>query len=236
MIKAKAPMGIKAIIFDKDGTLFDFAATWGAWAADVIASETGDDAERAAKLAETLGFDLAAKVFLPTSIVIASPARDIVQAAMPYLKETSVDDVLSRWNDLAAMAPQVEATPLIPFTDRLRAAGLQLGVATNDAEHPARAHLSVAGVEGAFDFIAGSDSGYGGKPEAGQLMAFCTQTGVPADACVMVGDSTHDLHAGRAAGMTCVAVLTGVADADELAPFADIVLPSIAQLPEWLGI
>ena len=50
----------------------------------------------------------------------------------------------------------------------------------------------------------------------------------------MVGDSTHDLHSGRDAGMLTVAVLTGVAREDELAPHADIVLPDIGHLPGWL--
>jgi len=50
----------------------------------------------------------------------------------------------------------------------------------------------------------------------------------------MVGDSLHDLHAGRAAGMQCVAVLTGVAEAAELGPAADIVLPDIGHLAAWL--
>lgn len=229
-------MNIRGLVFDKDGTLFDFTATWGAWAADVIATETRNAPERRAGLARVLGFDLATLTFHPSSIVIASAARDIAQAAMPYLEDGSVDAVLARWNALAARAPQVEATPLIPFVAGLKDAGLRLGVATNDAEHPARAHLTAAGVAEAFDFIAGSDSGYGGKPEIGQLTAFCAATGLLPAQCVMVGDSTHDLHAGRAAGMTCVAVLTGVAQADELAPFADVVLPSIAQIPDWLGL
>jgi phosphoglycolate phosphatase len=50
----------------------------------------------------------------------------------------------------------------------------------------------------------------------------------------MVGDSRHDLIAGRAAGMPVVAVLTGVAGADELAPVADAVLPDIGHLPDWI--
>ena len=49
----------------------------------------------------------------------------------------------------------------------------------------------------------------------------------------MVGDSTHDLIAGRAAGMQTVGVLTGMAEA-ELAPLADAVLPDIGHLPDWL--
>jgi len=236
MILAKPPKPIRGIVFDKDGTLFDFNATWGAWAATVIQSETEGDTQRRDLLAQALGFDLTAKRFHPSSLAIASPARDIVLAAMPYLKETSIDVVLERWNALAAQAPQVEVTPLKPFLTKLRAAGLVVGVATNDAEAPARAHLAAVGVEDEFDFIAGSDSGFGGKPQTGQLTAFCEATGVAAQECLMVGDSTHDLEAGRAAGMTCVAVLTGVAEADELTPFADVVLPSVAQIPSWLGL
>jgi phosphoglycolate phosphatase len=50
----------------------------------------------------------------------------------------------------------------------------------------------------------------------------------------MVGDSLHDLHAGRAAGMRVAAVLTGLATAAELAPHADVVLRDIGHLPGWL--
>ncbi|MEC9104658.1 MAG: HAD hydrolase-like protein, partial [Pseudomonadota bacterium] len=51
----------------------------------------------------------------------------------------------------------------------------------------------------------------------------------------MVGDSTHDLIAGRAAGMVTVAVLTGLADAETLGPHADVVLPHIGHIPGWLA-
>jgi phosphoglycolate phosphatase len=36
--------------------------------------------------------------------------------------------------------------------------------------------------------------------------------------------------------MTTVGVLTGLATRDELAPQADVVLPDIAGLPEWLSL
>ena len=134
----------------------------------------------------------------------------------------------------AAQAPQAEAVPLIPFLESLRGRELALGVATNDAEAPALAHLTAAGVVGHFDFIAGSDSGYGGKPAPGQLLGFCAETGVPPDETIMVGDSLHDLKAGRAAGMRTFGVLTGLATQSELAPFADVVCPDIGHLPAWL--
>ena len=131
---------------------------------------------------------------------------------------------------------QVPAAALAPFLGGLRRSGLALGVATNDAEAPARAHLSDAGVADYFDFIAGYDSGHGAKPGAGPLLAFARAVGHPPGACAMVGDSLHDLHAARAAGMRAVGVLTGIASRAELAPMADVVLPSIADLPDWLGI
>ncbi|WP_342071804.1 HAD family hydrolase [Yoonia algicola] len=82
--------------------------------------------------------------------------------------------------------------------------------------------------------MAGYDSGHGGKPAPGQLLAFCAETGLDADHCVMVGDSTHDLRAGRAAGMRTIGVLTGPAPREELLPLADVVLPSIGDIPGWL--
>jgi hypothetical protein len=51
----------------------------------------------------------------------------------------------------------------------------------------------------------------------------------------MVGDSLHDLHAGRAAGMRCSGVLTGLRREADLAPHADVVLPHIGHLPDWLA-
>jgi phosphoglycolate phosphatase len=51
----------------------------------------------------------------------------------------------------------------------------------------------------------------------------------------MVGDSTHDLHAGRAAGMRTIGVLTGAAVAAQLSPFADVVLRDIGEIPAWLA-
>jgi len=162
--------------------------------------------------------------------------HDIAAAALPHVLETDANALIARFNAAAIDAPQIEATPLVPFLKHLRTAGLKLGVATNDAEAPARAHLGKANTLDLFDFVAGFDSGFGGKPAPGQLLGFCGATGLAPDTCVMVGDSTHDLHAGRAAGMATVAVLTGVATRSDLAPHADVVLGSIAALPEWLGL
>lgn len=223
-----------AVLFDKDGTLFDFGATWEAWAQSFLLRATNQDRPRARAIGADIGFDLDNRRFAPDSIVIAGTPAEVAQALAPHLPDRSLDQVLTLLNEEAEIAPQSEAVPLGPFLDGLRALGLRLGVATNDAETPALAHIDAAGVRDRFDFIAGFDSGHGAKPGPGQLLAFCDAVTVAPARAVMVGDSTHDLMAGRAAGMATVGVLTGMAGPDDLAGLADVVMPDIGHLTDWL--
>jgi phosphoglycolate phosphatase len=226
---------LQGLIFDKDGTLFEFSATWEAWAQAFLLRLTDGDRAAAAKIGQDIGFDMATRKFASDSVAIAGTPDEIAQALAPHFPDLSPDGMLAMLNDEATMAPQVEAVPLIPYLTGLRAQGIKLGVATNDSEEPALAHLNSAGVVELFDFIAGFDSGYGAKPAAGQLLAFCKQTGCDPSRVAMVGDSTHDLMAGKAAGMRCIAVLTGMAPRDVLAPYAEVVLQDIGNIPDWLS-
>ncbi|MEP1519940.1 HAD family hydrolase [Ascidiaceihabitans sp.] len=225
---------IKALIFDKDGTLFEFAATWEAWAQAMLLRLTSGDRVRAAQIGAQIGFDLDSRSFQNDSIVIAGTAGEIADVIAPLCPELSRDAVFELINDEAGAAPQIEAVPLGPFLRDLRSRGLKTGVATNDAEAPARKHLMAAGVVDHLDFIVGFDSGHGGKPAPGQLLAFCAATGCDPAHVVMVGDSTHDLRAGRAAGMRTIGVLTGMAGREILAPLADVIFPDIGHIPGWL--
>lgn len=226
---------IAGIVFDKDGTLFDFQATWGAWCRAVLDAESRGDPGLRAQMAEALGYDPDGDRFRPDSIVIGHTSGEVAAALLPFLPGETHAGLLARLDARAAVAPQRPAAPdLAALLAGLRARGLRLGVATNDTETPARAHLRHAGIEGAFDFIAGYDSGHGGKPGPGQLLAFADAFGLAPAACAMVGDSLHDLRAARAAGMVAVGVLTGFATAADLAPMADAILPSVADLPGWV--
>ncbi|OYU40044.1 MAG: phosphatase [Pseudorhodobacter sp. PARRP1] len=221
---------IDALIFDKDGTLFDFRLSWGAWTRSLLA-ELGDADGR---LAQVLGYDAARNDFAPDSPVIAMTTPEIADILLPHLPGLPLAELLARMNQLAADAPMVPAVDLPAVLGALRARGLKLGLATNDTEVPARRHLDGAGVLGLFDFVAGCDSGYGGKPAPGQLMAFVAHCGLVPARVAMVGDSLHDLDAGRAAGMKAVAVLTGIATRPDLEDHADVVLTNIAGLGAWI--
>ncbi|TCL10164.1 phosphoglycolate phosphatase [Shimia isoporae] len=227
-------MRADGLLFDKDGTLFDFAATWNAWAFDAIHGFAAGDSALADRIAEALAFDLTAKQFRPDSFVIAGTNREAAEAVAAVVPGADVDAIEIKMAQDAARAPLVPAVPLSPYLSGLRAKGLKLGVMTNDSEFSAQAQLDGAGVSGLFDFIAGFDSGYGAKPDPEPLLAFADKLELAPERVVMVGDSTHDLIAGRRAGMQTVAVLTGVALTEELAPYADVVLPDIGHITDWL--
>ncbi len=226
---------IAAILFDKDGTLFDFEATWGAWARGLALDLAQGDDAIARRLAEAIGYDLAQARFAPYSTVIAGTVAEVAELLLPHLPGRDLAGLVAELDHAAQHAPQVAAVDLPQCLGGLRAAGLRLGVATNDSEASARVHLAKAGVEGMFDFIAGYDSGFGAKPEPGPLLAFARAMGVAPRQVAMVGDSLHDMAAARAAGMRAVAVLTGPAPLALLQPASDTVLESIDGLAGWLA-
>lgn len=225
---------LDGIIFDKDGTLFDFRKSWGRWTQDLLSDLAKGNNSVAKGLGQIIGFDLETSEFAADSLVIAATTREIAQELVPHLPDYPLDTLIEQMNALAAATTMAPTVALVPLLTDLRKRGLKIGLATNDTEGPARAHLTKAGVLHLFDFVAGSDSGFGGKPAPGQLVAFAKSFGLAASRVAMVGDSHHDLIAGRNAGMYSVAVLTGVAAAADLAPHADVVLQDINGLPAWI--
>ncbi|HEY0213241.1 MAG TPA: HAD family hydrolase [Paenirhodobacter sp.] len=225
---------ISAIIFDKDGTLFDFQKTWGGWAAATLQSLAQGDAALAARLAAAMRYDPLTGRFAADSLVIAGTTGEVAELLQPMLPRFSVDGLAAELNRLSCEAPQTPAVDLADCLGGLRARGLRLGLVTNDSDAGARAHLQGAGIAGMFDFIAGYDSGYGAKPAPGQLLAFAGAVDIAPDRIAMVGDSLHDLAAARAAGMYAVGVLTGPATQAVLAPVADVVLDNIDGIAAWL--
>ncbi|WP_321364059.1 HAD family hydrolase [uncultured Celeribacter sp.] len=226
---------IEAILFDKDGTLMDFQRSWGPWGAAMIARCCGPDRQKQRALAEALGIDLVAQRFLPQSAVIAGTPDDVLALLLPFFPNNSAEEIAG-W-----LEPDAESFAPVPVPGvqeccaAFRQQGLGMAVVTNDFEAAAQDHLAQMELAPFFDVVIGYDSGYGGKPAPGPCLGAAERLGVAPEACVMVGDSLHDLEAGWRAGMLPVAVLTGVAQASELADHAAVVLNSVAELPAWLS-
>ena len=226
----KTLSSIRGLLFDKDGTLFDFEKTWNSWTSKILTEVSKQSNVSISALADAIDFDLKTGKLLPQSIVIAGTHRQVTAALHTKLSNWDFEHLESYLLDYVIETRQYEVVPLQKYFRKLKSEGLLLGVMTNDAEKGAQAHLAAAGILDLLDFVAGSDTGFGCKPAPEPLLAFAKITGLKPDEIAMVGDSLHDLQAAQAAGMMRIAVLTGVAKEDELKKHADLVLPSIANL------
>ena len=97
------------------------------------------------------------------------PAIPSPRLLLPHLPGWERAALVAQMKAEAAATPLVEVAPLRPLLAGLPARGLRLGLATNDDESSAHAHLASAGIADLFGFVAGWDSGFGGKPEAGAV-------------------------------------------------------------------
>ena len=230
---------LKALLFDKDGTLVDFAITWNGAASSVLATLAGEDDAIHAKLAAILHFDRATGAIQPTSPFVGGTVIDIAAHFAPVVGIDAADhdgfvDRLSQlFNEgaLASVAPIGDPLGLLTL---LKAEGYLLGIVTNDTESGARAQSQKLGLDALFDAIIGYDSGHGRKPDPGQIHAFMTAFGVEPEATALIGDTLHDLDAARAAGVMAIGVASGYLSADDLAPHADHVISDIMMLPKLL--
>ena len=222
-----------AILFDKDGVLLDFQATYGAWTQALLGEFAAGDATLLKVLATELAFDLETARFRPESLVIAGTLEEVAGVLAPHLSMSKAA-IACRLDETAMVVELAPPLPLKPLFSTLSAMGLCLGVVTNDSEASARAHLERVGITDEIAFLAGYDSGHGAKPGPGGVLAGAAALGATPARTLMVGDSLHDLMAGRAAGTGTLGVLTGVATRADLSPLADAVLPDIGHLPNWL--
>lgn len=231
---------IEGILFDKDGTLFDFAASWSGLnlAAGRMASQ--GDAALFEHLLRLGGADPATGRVAADSLLAVGNAAEIAalwaEAGSPFPAEELAErlDALFR-----AGAPHMApVTDLAELFARLKNRGLKLGIASSDGEAAIADAATHFGFADQLDFIAGYDSGHGFKPHPGMALAFSAVTGTPPQGLVMVGDNRHDMDMGRSAGFgLCVGVLTGTGTRATLDPCSDLVLDTIGELEAalWPG-
>lgn len=231
-------MKIRAVLFDKDGTLIDFDKTWQPVVERLALQVAEGDAEEAARLTRAVGFDERANRFAAGSIFAAGNNLELTDAWHPELAGQARAAKAVEYDIYFADA---SAHASVPLTDLphvlgvLRAGGLRLGIATNDATLSARKFSAAAGLDDHFEFIIGYDGVPEPKPAGDMVTAFCEALGLAPHEVAVVGDNTHDLHMAAAGGAGhSVGVLTGTGARADLEPLADCVLDHIDQLPDHL--
>lgn len=91
----------------------------------------------------------------------------------------------------------------------LKAAGVRLACVTNKPLALTTPLLAAKGLDGLFEVVFGGDSFERKKPDPLPLRKACEALGVAAARTLMIGDSSNDAQAGRAAGCAVVLVTYG---------------------------
>jgi len=100
----------------------------------------------------------------------------------------------------------------------LKRRGKRLGVVTSKMQRSTRLGLRLCGMDGLFDTIVAADDTTRHKPHPEPVLLALERLGAAADSAVYIGDSTHDLAAGHAAGVRTAAALWGPFSRELLEP------------------
>jgi pyrophosphatase PpaX len=144
------------------------------------------------------------------------------------------------WN-LAHHDTMVSAYPgALAAVRTLKARGNRLGIVTSKNRHGLEKGLSLCGFDGLFDVLVTSDDLEASKPSPEPVHAALAVLGETPAHTLFVGDSPHDIAAGRNAGTTTAACLWGPFSRQQiegerpdywLASFADLTALTNGSLP-----
>ena len=224
---------VDAVVFDKDGTLVDVQLTWGPAVVRAL-HDFVEDVDVRQRVAAALGLDLSTARLMPDSPIIAETNAEL-GARIAAVTGGRTADVTGVFDELVERYGRDTVVPLAGVDRMLSAlsdAGVWVGLATNDSEGSAAGQLRSLGWAPFFDSIVGYDSGFGGKPGPGMLVASAERAGCPLERLLMVGDTATDAGAANAAG--CRVVLLGEQAPEELD--VTVVVASVTEIPALLGL
>ncbi len=213
-----------AIVWDLDGTLVDSAPD----------------------LASALNAVLDKRGFFNHSI---TTVRTMIGNGVPKLVERGfnavgirpdagqLDELVEMFTTeyVACATDQTRPYPMVvEVLDQIREMNIPMGVCTNKPEALSRQILDGLGLSSYFDSVIGGDSTPSRKPDPLPLLTCLKELVATPELSLMIGDSTVDVNAARAAGVGVCVVPWGyrAVPVEELG--ADLVLHDLAGLPGLL--
>ena len=227
-----------AAIVDLDGTMVDtlgdFVAALKLMLADLLPHDSSAQAldASAVRLMVGKGSENLVKSVLnhmQAQAGRAQPAIDLVasydQAQASYQRHYAAVN-----GQYATLYPGV-----LQGLDALRQAGIRLACLTNKPAGFARELLRLKGLDGFFSEVFGGDSFERKKPDPLPLLKTCQSLGTLPARTLMIGDSSNDARAARAAGCPVLLVTYGYNHGEPVRRVdADGFMDSLAELAERL--
>jgi phosphoglycolate phosphatase-like HAD superfamily hydrolase len=217
---------VRALCFDIDGTLSDtddqFVRRLAGWLRPFRGLFPQGNVLPAARR-------LVMATEAPGNFLVGIPDRLGVDEPLAKLGDWVYHLGLGRGSRQFLLIPQADET-LLALKDQF-----PLSVVSARGERTARLFLDQFDLTRHFRCIAAAQTCRHTKPFPDPILWAAREMGVAPEECLMIGDTTIDIRAGRAAGAQTVGVLSGFGDAEELHRCgADVILCSVAELPSLL--
>ena len=224
----KFPLSVKMVMIDLDGTLVDTALDIAA-SANLMLQELGRPARNVETISDWIGngVDRLVKRVL-TGEMQAEPDEALYERAMDLFRKHYRAQLTNRSRPYPGA---VEAL------DRLEAMGFDLACITNKAEAFTLPLLEALDLDKYFKLVLSGDSLPEKKPDPLPLLHACKYFGITPDHGLLVGDSSNDIQAARAAGMPVICVTYGYNHGHDIrAQHPDAAIDSLTELPQYVRL
>lgn len=225
---------IKAILFDKDGTLLEYTEGWVDSIVEFLEEKTIDE-DKKKKLFKEIGIREDGGVE-ENSILSSETAMDLAIIFSKYLDEDlgeiyrEIDDHLL--NYLKENNKFIRETcDLRSLFEALKDRGILIGIFTSDNYRQAKYSMDYLGLDSFIDFYAAADI-YKKKPNKESLEVFKRKYSLEDQEIIIVGDSRVDMVFGE--NTIKVGVLCGTGSREMLAKYTDNIIDDPSQVLKFL--
>ena len=225
---------IRAILFDKDGTLLQFTEGWVDSIVGFLENKILDDKKKR-KLFKEIGIREDGGVE-ENSILSSETAMDLAIIFSKYLDE-DLDDIYRELDDHLLNYLKKnnkfirETCDLRSLFEALRERGIIIGIFTSDNYRQAKYSMDYLGLDSFIDFYAAADI-YKKKPNKESLEVFKKKYSLEDKEIIIVGDSRVDMVFGE--DTLKVGVLCGTGSREMLSKYTDSIIDEPSQVLKFL--
>ena len=219
---------IKALCFDVDGTLRDTDDAYTKDLAKILDrlswANSNWDVNKTAR-------NIIMRIEGPANFIYSIPDRIGLDDELAKISDSlhQVGIVKSKSNKGFLVIGGVEETlkSLIPH--------FPMTVISARGRKGTEAFINTCEFNAYFEAIISAQTAHRTKPHPAPIIWAAAKMGVSPENCLMIGDTTVDILAGKRAGAQTVGVLSGFGEEKELIEKgADLIIDSVADLPEIL--